>query len=435
LTGVTAPASRAALLSGDRLLKATVVLSSLLFVVSAAAAIGQLAWSDRIDRRGGCGFDGYYYCLMLKGEVAPKPFSRRILLPFLARHVSTDSLAGFWLVNVLSLVAVTLLAMYVAWRLRPVVSSGAHLAFRVVPPLLAGAAFLLARNSFHITATYPVLSDPLGLLLLVSAVALVVVPALPSTRLLLIPVCFLAPLAREELTGVLALALVLATLMRLLPWPVALAASGASAAGAAYAFHQPNSGGAGLCSTGQNTFVSCPESVQSTLRVWLHADFGSWNGLLRFGVMVLLALGPFVFLLGTLRDRTRDKRLALWIAGVAVIFTAVSIFGGGDTDRILTPAGLLLALAVLVSGSRSGKALLGLAVVVAAYAVQQEPFHAVSGDPAVWLEFFGLRVTALSSVVHNGLIPSLIALPIGAAGYLLLRSSGVDVATRDTGET
>ena len=435
MTGVTAPASRAALLSGDRLLKATVVLSSLLFVVSAAAAIGQLAWSDRIDRRGGCGFDGYYYCLMLKGEVAPKPFSRRILLPFLARHVSTDSLAGFWLVNVLSLVAVTLLAMYVAWRLRPVVSSGAHLAFRVVPPLLAGAAFLLARNSFHITATYPVLSDPLGLLLLVRAVALVVVPALPSTRLLLIPVCFLAPLAREELTGVLALALVLATLMRLLPWPVALAASGASAAGAAYAFHQPNSGGAGLCSTGQNTFVSCPESVQSTLRVWLDADFGSWNGLLRFGVMVLLALGPFVFLLGTLRDRTRDKRLALWIAGVAVIFTAVSIFGGGDTDRILTPAGLLLALAVLVSGSRSGKALLGLAVVVAAYAVQQEPFHAVSGDPAVWLEFFGLRVTALSSVVHNGLIPSLIALPIGAAGYLLLRSSGVDVATRDTGET
>ena len=435
MTGVTAPASRAALLSGDRLLKATVVLSSLLFVVSAAAAIGQLAWSDRIDRRGGCGFDGYYYCLMLKGEVAPKPFSRRILLPFLARHVSTDSLAGFWLVNVLSLVAVTLLAMYVAWRLRPVVSSRAHLAFRVVPPLLAGAAFLLARNSFHITATYPVLSDPLGLLLLVSAVALVVVPALPSTRLLLIPVCFLAPLAREELTGVLALALVLATLMRLLPWPVALAASGASAAGAAYAFHQPNSGGAGLCSTGQNTFVSCPESVQSTLRVWLDADFGSWNGLLRFGVMVLLALGPFVFLLGTLRDRTRDKRLALWIAGVAVIFTAVSIFGGGDTGRILTPAGLLLALAVLVSGSRSGKALLGLAVVVAAYAVQQEPFHAVSGDPAVWLEFFGLRVTALSSVVHNGLIPSLIALPIGAAGYLLLRSSGVDVATRDTGET
>jgi hypothetical protein len=411
-------------MSRNRVLKAAIVLSSLLFVLSAAAASAQLALSDRIDRRGSCGFDGYYYCLMLKGEVAPKPFSRRVLLPFLARHVSTDSVAGFWLVSVLSLVAVTLLVMYVAWRLRPVVSSQAHFAFGVVPPLLVGAAFLLARNSFHITATYPVLSDPLGLLLLVSAVALVVVPALPSTRLLLIPVCFLAPLAREELAVVLGLALVLAALMRLLPWWVALAASGVGAAGAAYAFHQPNSGGAGLCSTGQNTFVPCPESVQSTLRVWLDADFGSWNGLFRFGVMLMLAFGPFVFLLWTLRDRTPNRRLALWIAGVAAIFTAVSAFGGGDTDRILTPAGLLLALAVVIGCGRSGKALLGLAVVVAAYAVQQEPVHAVSGNPTAWLTFFGLRVTALSSVVHNGLIPSLIALPLTGAGFVLVRSRG-----------
>jgi hypothetical protein len=138
--------------------------------------------------------------------------------------------------------------------------------------------------------------------------------------------------------------------------------------------------------------------------------------------MVLLAFGPFVFLLATLRDETRNRRLALWIAGVAAIFTGVSAFGGGDTDRILTPAGLLLALAVVVGGGRSGKALLGLVVLVAAYGLQQEPFHAVSRDPAAWLGFFGLRVTALSSVVHNGLIPSLIALPLAVAGFLLVRS-------------
>jgi len=419
---VAARESRAGRPSGDRVLRTAVVLSSLLFVLSAAAAVGQLVWSDRINRRGGCGFDGYYYCLMLKGEVAPKPFSRRILLPFLARHVSTNSLAGLWRVNVLSLVAVTLVVIYVAWRLRPVVSAHAHVAFRVVPPLLVGAAFLLARNSFHIAATYPVLSDPLGLLLLVSAVALVVAPTLPATRLLLIPVCFLAPLAREELAVVLSLALVLAALMRLLPWLVALVASGASATGAAYAFHQINSGGAGLCLTGQNTYVPCPESVQSTLRVWFDADFGSWAGLFRFGVMLMLALGPFLFLLGTVRDETRDRRFVMWIAGVAAIFTAVSVFGGGDTDRILTPAGLLLALAVVVSASRSGKALLGLAVVVAAYAVQQDPVQAVSGDPTAWLTFFGLRVTGLSSVIRNGLILSLIALPLAVLGCRLVRS-------------
>src|SRR5207248_9528406 len=116
------------------------------------------------------------------------------------------------------------------------------------------------------------------------------------TRLLLIPVCFLAPLAREEIALVLALALVLAAIMRLLPWPLALAAAGGSAAGAAYAFHQPNSGGAGLCLTRHSIYVPCPESVQSTLRFWLDWDFGSWNGFLRFAVMLMLAFGPFVFL-------------------------------------------------------------------------------------------------------------------------------------------
>jgi hypothetical protein len=421
MTGISGSA-RAALLRGDHLLRATVALSVLLFVVSAAAAIGQLAWSDRIDRRDGCGFDGYYYCLMLKGTAVPTPFSRRVLLPSLAKQVSTDTLAGFWVVNVLSLVGVVVIAMYVAWRLRPVAGDNAPAAYRIVPPLLVGAAFLLARNTFHIVATYPALSDPVALLLLMGAVALVVTPALPSTRLLLVPVCFLAPLARVELVGILSLALVLAALMHMLPWLLALAASGAGAVGAAYAFHQPNAGGAGVCLTRHNTYVACPESIQSTLRFWLDWDFGSWNGFLRFGVMLILALGPFVFLLGMLRERTWNGRSALWIAGVAAIFTAVSIFGGGDTDRILTPAGLLLALAVLVSGGRSGKALLGLAVVVAAYAVQQEPFYAVSGEPTAWLTFFGLRVTTLSSVVDNGLIPSLIALPLAVAGYMLLRS-------------
>ena len=75
MAGLAARESRAGVINRHRVLKTAVVLSSVLFVLSAAAAIGQLAWSDRIDRRGGCEFDGYYYCLMPKGEVAPKPFT------------------------------------------------------------------------------------------------------------------------------------------------------------------------------------------------------------------------------------------------------------------------------------------------------------------------------------------------------------------------
>jgi len=39
-------------------------------------------------------------------------------------------------------------------------------------------------------------------------------------------------------------------------------------------------------------------------------------------------------------------------------------------------------------------------------------------------------VTTIESVVHNGLIPTLIAIPLGVAGFLLLRSKEDEVAIR-----
>jgi hypothetical protein len=415
--GVSQEARR--LLSRFRQLEAALVVALLVFVVAAGTAIGQLVWSARIRAFNGCGFDGYFYCAMLKGTVVPKPFNRRILLPFLAKQVDTNGLAGFWVVNLLSLVAATLLAMYVAWRLRPLAGAQAPVAYRVVPPLLVGAAFLSARNTFHLIATYPALTDPLGLLLLVGAVALVVCPVLPSTRLLLIPVCFLAPLAREQLAVVLVLALLLAGAMRLLPWLQTLAAAGATVAGGAFALHQPHKG-VSQCVKNELVVVPCPQSIGSTFRFFVDVDFGSWSGFFRFGVMLLLALGPFVFLVGTFHAKAWRSRFALWIVGVAAIFTAVSILGGGDTDRIVTPAGLLLALALVISVGRSPTALLGLVFVFVAYFVQQEPFRAVSGESTAWLAFYGLRVTALRSVVDNGLAPTLIALPLVLVSLLLL---------------
>lgn len=398
--------TRRSLLNDRHCLQAALAISSVLLALSAVAAIGQLVWSQRIRIYGGCGWDGYFYCAMLRGGTVPEPFNRRILLPFLAKHVETNGLAGFWVVNILSLIMATIVGMYIAWRLRPLEGTRAFAAWGMVPPLLVGAAFLSARNSFHILATYPALSDPLALLLLLSVVALVVLPVIPSTRLLLVPLCFLAPLSREQLAPVLFLALVLAAAMHLVPWLPALVGAAAAVAGGTYAFNQPHSGPS--------------QSTTTTLRLWLDQDFGSWQGFLRFSVMLFLAFGPFVLLSGTIRARGRTRPPVLWLAAVAVIFTAVSAFGGGDTDRILFPAGLLLALAVVVACSASARGLLAISVIGAAYFVQQEPLHAVSGDPAQWLRFFGLRVTTLDTVVKNGLVPSLIALPIAVVGLWLM---------------
>lgn len=339
---------------------------------------------------------------MLKGTLVPEPYSRRILLPYLAKQVSTDSLAGFWMVNVLSLVAVTILAMYVAWKLRPA-ELRASVEYGLVPALLVGAAFLSARNSFHIIATYPALTDALGLLLLVGTVALVVLPLSPRTRFLLIPVCFIAPLSREQLAVVLVAGLVFAGLIRLLPWLIALIAVAASVVGGAIALRQPHLGSA--------------QPLRGTVEYWLDHDFGSWHGFLRFSVMVMLGLGPFILVLTCARGWNRK---ALWIVVVAAVFTASSIFAGGDTDRILTPAGLLIVLAASFSTATNERALLGLAILVGAYAVQQEPFTRVGGDPTAWLSFYGLRVTTITSVVDNGLVPLLIGLPIAFAGLILV---------------
>ncbi len=396
-------------------------LACVVFCFTAVVAIGQLAGSDRIERAGGCGFDGAYYCGMLKGAVVPEPFSRRILLPFLAKRVDTDGLAGFWVVSILSLVAVTLVGMFVAWRLRLPSSPDGPIISRIVPPLLVGAMFLSARNTFHLTATYPALSDPLGLLLFVGAVALVVLPTSSSTQLLLVPVCFLAPLAREELAPVLALALLLAAAMRLLPWLIAIASSAATAAGAVLAFSRPNSG-SGQCLTASHSVTNCPESIVATARFWLDWDFGSWDGFFRFAVMLILAFGPFVWLLGTARPWT-PRSPSTWILAVAAIFTAASIIAGGDTDRILTPAGLLVALALAIRIPATGWGLLGLSSAVLAWVILQDPLHAVGSDDTSWLSFFGLRVTDTHSVVHNGLIPALIALPVAVGALWLLRSS------------
>jgi hypothetical protein len=194
--------------------------------------------------------------------------------------------------------------------------------------------------------------------------------------------------------------------MRLLPWAVSLGAAGAAVAGGLYAFSRPHSGGG--------------QSLSETIRTWVDQDFGSWNGFLRFGLMVLLALGPFVLAAVALHAELESSKPALWIVAVAAIFTGISVFAGGDTDRILTPAGLLLGLAVVVAGSGTEAGLLGLGLLVAAYAVQQEPIRSVSGEPQAWLSFFGLRVTTTSSVIGNGLVPTIVALPLTVGGIIVL---------------
>jgi len=80
--------------------------------------------------------------------------------------------------------------------------------------------------------------------------------------------------------------------MGLLRWLPTLTASAAAVAGGAFALSQPNAG-SGRCVKSDLSVVACPDTIVGTVRFWIDADFSTWNDLLRFGVMLILAFGPF----------------------------------------------------------------------------------------------------------------------------------------------
>src|SRR6266705_2981800 len=54
-------------------------------VVTVGFVVYTVVTQHRLGWNGGCGDDGLQYCLMALGQVAKRPWSRRVLMPFLVR--------------------------------------------------------------------------------------------------------------------------------------------------------------------------------------------------------------------------------------------------------------------------------------------------------------------------------------------------------------
>ena len=333
----------------------------------------------------GCGWDGAVYCAMFRGEPAPEPFARRILAPTVARLFAADPVSAFQALDALTVVLLLIVgATLVADR-----GTGAVVAVCVV--------VLTTRNLVHFVLIYPVITDPLALLLLLGGLASLrfdkAWPLLALTGALL-------PLARENYgMGLIGACFALAIIERRKLPLLGVVVTLTSTATSLLTHHAPGSLGAML--------------------QWFRSSTSSPGNFLRLVVAVVIAVGWswIVLLAPSIRGRLGSFERALLIG--AGLFGVASIFGGQDTERILMPVGILLSVvAIRVVQPKL------LAWVAVSYAVVQSPFVVVTPTTEGWLNFFSLRYNGYvewGRVISVGVAPALLGLLVMMIGLLSAR--------------
>ena len=347
-----------------------------------------------------CGWDGVRYCAQFFGGTrVDSPYSRRQIVALAARLFDSDPIAGFYKLNVLSLSFAVLLGLLIAqpnllWipgqKLNKVDLQTKRFTF--ISTLVVTSVFLTSRNTFHLMLSAPVLTDPLGLLLiLVSIFCVLNAERIPIFALGCVS-SFLLPLAREQegiaIFGCAGLMFLYGRL-RVRQFFILTCFT---AVGTLVALNSPSSGKPAL-------------SLWETLVWHFKSDFDSRESVIRFGVMLMLSLGCFpIFLARKAVRQALTRPDASILLGAACLFL-VSVFGGGDTDRILMPVGILLALVSSRVAIRSEVFSRGYLFCGVQFVVSQSSMTITTSSPNSFLEFFGLRWGEFSSVITNGVVP------------------------------
>jgi hypothetical protein len=117
------------------------------------------------------------------------------------------------------------------------------------------------------------------------------------------------------------------------------------------------------------------------------------------------------------------------IAVLAGSLFFLSVFGGGNVDRILLPVGLCFALAVsLLVKTRTQ--VVSFCLCAVGYIISQNPTHIIGKGESDLLRFVDFwHTSTLNEVISFGVIPLLLGLPFTLAGFLILRSKKEDSPT------
>lgn len=373
-----------------------------LATLSLCAAIWHLIRARTVTVGDGCGWDGVIYCAMTRGEVVMEPYSRRVLLPWLAGLIPVGSpVTAFHLLNAFALAGLIASAL---WLLHTLI--GRHAPLRGFAMLATASMVLLNPWTFHLYLTYPVLTDAASAALALAWCA----AALRRTRLAdlggaVALVCM--SLTREHWSLVAIAAAWIAVVLGLRTWRWAVGSSAIGIAAMLFAFGQPTDYAAG--------------PLQTVVLHWIQESLSSPSHLARFLFMVVAGIG-FTALAPLLRPRAvwRERPL-LWVCVVALGNAAGSAFAGGDTDRILMPSGIILMIVAIALVLRAPDLVLPWGLWVIGTIAIWRPFASAGPDGASWLAYYGLRVEPIEVVVTriiNDL--SAAALPVALGAMLCL---------------
>jgi len=350
-----------------------------------------------------CGWDGSQYCLMFRNEPAMEPYSRRIFPPYIASFFDDEPIPAFLKMNTLSIFGVVSIGSYLISRY------GKNL-WKVA---LISAGFSLAvstsRNTFHHFVNAPVLTDYVSLLLLfvfLLGVHFSLTGVRGSLHLLTFPLLLFS-------SG-------LATLSREAYGPALLVVS------FALLFVRdariPAIGGL-LGSSASTLFVLTTSSAGSsgeTIRFWVSQFFGSFSGFGTFSVMLLVGLGllPLIFSVSIYRQRVESFTIVMLIFGF--VYFGISVFGGGNLDRILLPVAVVMVLALALQ-SRTNLQVWAFVMTVLGYVIAQYPSFVIQSGDSKFLGFIDFwHSSSPEEVVSYGLIPFLLGIPFSITALVLL---------------
>jgi hypothetical protein len=362
----------------------------------------QLVHARTIEVGQGCGWDGVSYCAMTRGEAVMEPYSRRVLLPWLARLFSANEpVASFRILNAIGLVG---LLAAVLLLLRVVTPSK-------VPPalmVLTGSLVLLDPWTVRLYLTYPVLTDIASAALVIAWCA-ATLRRTQLTDILGFGLLVCLGLTREQWPVVAVAAAWLAVLLGLRTWRWATASTAVSLAVLIFVFTRPTS------------LASAP--LTSVLLLWVRESLASPENFIRLIFMVVTGVGLVSFLPFLRFHVVRQDRRLLWLCAVALGNLAGSLFAGGDTDRILMPTGLILLVVSAALVIREPGIALSWVLLAMATVMTWHPWTVVGPDGASWLRFYGLRIEPIDLVMKRILSDaSTVAIPIVIAVLYALPS-------------
>ena len=364
--------------------------------------IGYFFWNSlfakRIKVNDGCGWDGSQYCEMFYGQLVMEPYSRRILAPKLVSLLFDEPINGFFIVNNI-LIILTIILIYLVIKFNVPIKSFWISSLVVIATL---GIYIFSRHALHLNFVYPVLTEHLYFFLIIMTFFLLFAinrgRFTKSKIFLAVPLAFtvlLSGITRESLGPIFLIFSFWLLKNRLLLSSSAIFLGSLSAI--YLAFTQPTN--------------SKAAPLLEIVIHWLRMNLSTTEGIIRFTAMFLLAAGPFIFLINqrTIRLMKTEERALLTFV---VIFTAASALGGGDTDRILFPIGLLLTVLfarLVLRHNIFEKSFIALAL---AFYFWQLPFKVIGGTGEEILEFYGLRLTALSNVLDNAVSPIIMTFPL-----------------------